>query len=57
MQYELYRFKVNEVWELVSRFEDHLVIGTKLVFGNKWNDKGNVIRNKARLLTTRLMPL
>ena len=40
----------NETWELVPRIADKNVIGTKWVFRNKMNEKGDVVRNKARLV-------
>ncbi|CAM8988876.1 unnamed protein product [Rhodiola kirilowii] len=50
MQEELHQFERNEVWRLVSRPKDKNVIGIKWVFRNKMDDKGIVMRNKARLL-------
>jgi len=50
MQEELHQFKLNDVWEVVPRLKDHMVIGTKWVFRNKLDDKGKVTRNKARLV-------
>ena len=47
---ELNEFKRNNVWTLVNRPIDHPIIGTKWVFRNKLNEKGQVIRNKARLV-------
>jgi len=44
MQEELQQFHINEVWELVPRPQDHLVIG-------KLNDQGKITRNKAKLVT------
>ncbi|KAL3507225.1 hypothetical protein ACH5RR_032607 [Cinchona calisaya] len=49
MQDELSQFEKNSVWTLVERPSFHPVIGTKWVFRNKLNDKGEIIRNKARL--------
>jgi hypothetical protein len=40
----------NNTWELVPRIEDKNVIGYKWVFKNKMNEKGQVVRNKARLV-------
>ncbi|CAM8923480.1 unnamed protein product [Rhodiola kirilowii] len=50
MQEELHQFERNKVWSLVPRPKDKNVIGTKWVFGNKLDDKGTVVRNKARLV-------
>ena len=40
----------NDVWTLVPRQEGEHIIGTKWIFYNKTDEKGNVIRNKARLV-------
>ncbi|CAM8907553.1 unnamed protein product [Rhodiola kirilowii] len=48
MQEELHQFERNKVWRLVPRPKDKNVIGTKWVFRNKLDDKGIVVRNKAR---------
>ncbi|CAM8904843.1 unnamed protein product [Rhodiola kirilowii] len=50
MQEELHQFERNKVWRLVLRPEDKNVIGTKWDFKNKLDDKGIVVRNKARLV-------
>ena len=50
MQDELNQFERNEVWKLVPRPNDHLVIGTKWVFRNKQDEYGIVVINKARLV-------
>ncbi|XP_062028686.1 uncharacterized protein LOC133744627 [Rosa rugosa] len=51
MQEELNQFARNDVWYLVPRPSNCNVIGTKWIFRNKSDEKGNVIRNKARLVT------
>ena len=51
MQEELSQFERNQVWELVPRPLDTNVIGTKCIFRNKSDESGNVIRNKARLVS------
>ncbi|WRX23084.1 Reverse transcriptase [Theobroma cacao] len=51
MQKELDQFKRNRVRSLVSRPLNHPIVGTKWVFRNKVDEQGNVIRNKARLVT------
>src|ERR1044072_177118 len=47
---ELNQFSKNDVWDLVKKPKGVHVIGTKWVFRNKLNEKGEVIRNKARLV-------
>ena len=49
MQDKLNQFMRNEVWKLVPRPNDHLVIGTKWVFRKKQNENGIMVRNKAKL--------
>ncbi|KAI9186544.1 hypothetical protein LWI28_018382 [Acer negundo] len=49
MQEELNQFKRNEVWTLVSRPKTTNVIGTKWIYRNKFDEDGNIVRNKARL--------
>jgi hypothetical protein len=51
MYEELNNFACNEVWELVKRPSDHIVIGTKWVFWNKQDENGVIVRNKERLVT------
>ncbi|CAL9021631.1 unnamed protein product [Prunus brigantina] len=50
IQEELNQFERNDVWYLVPRPKDANVIGTKWIFRNKTDEKGKVIRNKARLV-------
>lgn len=50
MQEELNQFTRNDVWDLVPRPKGFNIIGTKWVFQNKQNEKGEVVRNKARLV-------
>ncbi|GJT33811.1 putative ribonuclease H-like domain-containing protein [Tanacetum coccineum] len=50
MQEELLRFKLQNVWVLVDLPKGHRAIGTKWVYRNKKNERGIVIRNKARLV-------
>eukprot|EP00253_Pinus_taeda_P003975 PITA_03975 len=50
MDKELEKIENNNTWELVPRPKDKNVIGTKLIFKNKLNENGEVIRNKARLV-------
>ncbi|GJU90477.1 putative ribonuclease H-like domain-containing protein [Tanacetum coccineum] len=50
MQEELLQFKLQEVWTLVELPNGKRAIGTKWVFRNKKDERGIVIRNKARLV-------
>ncbi|WVZ98660.1 LOW QUALITY PROTEIN: hypothetical protein U9M48_044068 [Paspalum notatum var. saurae] len=50
MHEELNNFTRNEVWTLEAKPKGARVIGTKWVFGNKQDDEGNIVRNKARLM-------
>ncbi|GKC76577.1 putative ribonuclease H-like domain-containing protein, partial [Tanacetum coccineum] len=51
MQEELLQFKLQEVWTLVELPNGKRAIGTKWVFKNKKDERGTVIKNKARLVT------
>ena len=51
MHDELLQFQRNDVWTLVPRPEGEHIIGTKWIFRNKTDEEGNVIHNKARLVT------
>nr|GEV73920.1 copia protein [Tanacetum cinerariifolium] len=50
MQEELLQFKIQNVWSLVDCPKGVRPIGTKWVFKNKKDERGIVIRNKARLV-------
>ncbi|GJT21818.1 putative ribonuclease H-like domain-containing protein [Tanacetum coccineum] len=50
MQDELLQFKLQEVWTLVDLPNGKRAIGSKWVFRNKKDEKGIMIRNKARLI-------
>ncbi|GJV63463.1 putative ribonuclease H-like domain-containing protein [Tanacetum coccineum] len=50
MQEELLQFKLKQVWILVDLPIGKRAIGTKWVFRNKKDERGIVIRNKARLV-------
>nr|GEW72482.1 hypothetical protein [Tanacetum cinerariifolium] len=50
MQEELLQFKLQEVWPLVDLLNGKRAIDTKWVFRNKKDERGIVIRNKARLV-------
>ncbi|GJX40102.1 putative ribonuclease H-like domain-containing protein, partial [Tanacetum coccineum] len=50
MQEELLQFKLQKVWSLVELPNGKRAIGTKWVFINKKDEKGIVIKNKARLV-------
>ena len=50
MQEELLQFKLQEVWVLCDLPDGKRVIGTRWVFRIKRDERGNVIKNKARLV-------
>nr|GFC71067.1 putative ribonuclease H-like domain-containing protein [Tanacetum cinerariifolium] len=50
MQEELLQFKMQKVWILVDLPYGKMAIGTKWVYRNKKDERGIVIRNKARLV-------
>ncbi|GKD09717.1 putative ribonuclease H-like domain-containing protein [Tanacetum coccineum] len=50
MQEELLQFKLQKVWILMDLPKGHRAIGTKWVYINKKDERGIVIRNKARLV-------
>nr|GEY40280.1 hypothetical protein [Tanacetum cinerariifolium] len=50
MQEELIQFKMQKVWVLVDLLHGKRAIGTKWIFKNKKDERGIVIRNKARLV-------
>ncbi|GKD79897.1 putative ribonuclease H-like domain-containing protein [Tanacetum coccineum] len=50
MQDELLQFKLQKVWTLVDLPNGKRPIGTKWVFRNKKDERGIVIKNKARLV-------
>ncbi|GKE65836.1 putative ribonuclease H-like domain-containing protein, partial [Tanacetum coccineum] len=50
MQEELLQFKLQQVWKLVDLSNGKRAIRTKWVFRNKKDERGIVIRNKARLV-------
>ncbi|GJU04087.1 putative ribonuclease H-like domain-containing protein [Tanacetum coccineum] len=49
MQEELLQFKLQKVWTLVDLPTGKREIGTKWVFRNKKDERGIIVRNKARL--------
>nr|GFB98867.1 putative ribonuclease H-like domain-containing protein [Tanacetum cinerariifolium] len=51
MQEELLQFKMQKVWVLVDLPHGKRAIGTKWVYRNKKDERGIVVRNKARLVT------
>nr|GFB50453.1 putative reverse transcriptase, RNA-dependent DNA polymerase [Tanacetum cinerariifolium] len=51
MQEELLQFKMQKVWILVDLPHRKRAIGTKWVFKNKKDERGIMVRNKARLVT------
>ncbi|GKG22711.1 putative ribonuclease H-like domain-containing protein, partial [Tanacetum coccineum] len=50
MQDELLQFKLQKVWTLVDLPYGKRAIATKWVYRNKKDDRGIVVRNKARLV-------
>ncbi|GJV06879.1 putative ribonuclease H-like domain-containing protein [Tanacetum coccineum] len=50
MQEELLQFRLQQVWILVDLPHGVKVIGTKWVYRNKRDERGVVVRNKARLV-------
>ncbi|GJU65613.1 putative ribonuclease H-like domain-containing protein [Tanacetum coccineum] len=50
MQEELLQFKLQQVWTLMDLPHGKRAIGTKWVYMNKKDERGIVIRNKARLV-------
>ncbi|GJS37349.1 putative ribonuclease H-like domain-containing protein [Tanacetum coccineum] len=50
MQVELLQFKLQKVWTLVDLPNSKRAIGTKWVYKNKKDERGIVIKNKARLV-------
>jgi len=50
MEEELEEFSRHQVWDLVPRPPQVNVIGTKWIFKNKFDEVGNITRNKARLV-------
>ncbi|GJR85085.1 putative ribonuclease H-like domain-containing protein [Tanacetum coccineum] len=50
MQEELLQFKIQKVWTLVDLPRGKKAIGTKWVYRNKKDERGIVVRNKARLV-------
>ncbi|GJU87301.1 retrovirus-related pol polyprotein from transposon TNT 1-94 [Tanacetum coccineum] len=50
MQEELLQFKLQEVWTLVDLPKGKRAIGSKWVFRNKKDERGIVIKNKARMV-------
>ncbi|GJY62320.1 putative ribonuclease H-like domain-containing protein [Tanacetum coccineum] len=50
MQEELLQFRLQDVWVLCDLPDGKRVIGTKWVFRNKRDERGTIIKNKARLV-------
>ncbi|GJV48710.1 putative ribonuclease H-like domain-containing protein, partial [Tanacetum coccineum] len=54
MQEELLQFELQKVWTLVDLPNGKRAIGTKWLFKNKKNERGIVVRNKARLVCNKV---
>ncbi|GJW83318.1 putative ribonuclease H-like domain-containing protein [Tanacetum coccineum] len=54
MQEELLQFKIQKVWVLVDLPYGKKAIGTKWVYRNKKDERGVVVRNKARIEAIRI---
>ncbi|GJW43461.1 putative ribonuclease H-like domain-containing protein [Tanacetum coccineum] len=54
MQEELLQFKIQKVWILVDLPYGKKAIGTKLVYRNKKDERGVVVRNKERIEAIRI---
>jgi Reverse transcriptase (RNA-dependent DNA polymerase) len=50
MQEELNQFEKNQVWKLIPRPNNRVIIGTKWVFRNILDENEIIIKNKARLV-------
>ncbi|GKC96214.1 putative ribonuclease H-like domain-containing protein, partial [Tanacetum coccineum] len=50
MQEELLQFKLQKIWTLLDLPKGKRAIGTKWVYRNKKDERGIVVRNKARLV-------
>jgi hypothetical protein len=50
MNDELDQIEKNNTWEMVHRPEGKNIIGSRWIFKNKLNGKGQVVRNKVRLV-------
>jgi hypothetical protein len=50
MQEGLNQFQKNDVWDLVPKPHHKNIIETKWVFKNKFNEQGELVRNKTRLV-------
>lgn len=50
MKKQLIQFKLNDVCDLVQRYKDKSVIGTRLVYRKKLDESGINTRNKAKIV-------
>ena len=50
MNEDIYAIEKNQTWDLVPRLKVINVIGTEWVFKKKFNEVGQVIRNKDKLV-------
>lgn len=53
MQEEIAQFKRNDVWDLVPRPSNKIVIGTRWVFRNKLDGNGIITKNKDGIVAKR----
>lgn len=50
MEEELLRFQIQNMWMLVDLLEGKNAIGTRWLYKNKSDERGIMIRNKARMI-------
>lgn len=47
---EITQFTISDIWRLVSKPNDHHIVGIKWLVKNKLDECGNIIRNVGRLV-------
>ena len=50
MHEELNQFRRNNVWTLVPKTDNHIIIGTRWVIKNKLDENRTIVRNKAKFV-------